>query len=207
MKGKELDLTDIKFGRLTAVRKGSNHKTQTRWECLCDCGNSALVTTQNLRNGSTKSCGCYKKECDTLHGHSNPGGTPSYTYMAWTSMHLRCKSDRPEKLKRYKNRGISVCAEWQNFKNFLRDMGEKPQGLYLDRIDNNKGYDKNNCRWVTPKESVKNRECTISINYRGAVKTLKEWCILLNVPYSRVRRRYVSKKWSVHDMFTQGPRW
>lgn len=121
--------------------------------CRCSCGTVKLVRTNNLNAGVTKSCGCLK--CDTVRKH---GMSRSRTYKCWENMWSRVSGWQPACAHRYVTRGITVCERWKKFENFLADMGEAPTGLTLDRMDNDRGYSKANCRWATRKEQTANRE-------------------------------------------------
>lgn len=149
------DLTGKTFGRLTAVypaasRYSRGGQAKTRWRCQCSCGEELTVDTAALTRGTTKSCGCLNREAilqrNTIHGMR---GTP--TYNSWASMKRRC-GVHPKYIK------VKVCDRWQNFINFLEDMGERPEGKTLDRWPNAEGnYEPGNCRWATPKEQANNR--------------------------------------------------
>jgi hypothetical protein len=124
--------------------------------CGCACGKEIEIWRTNFLAGYSQSCGCLRNErtsaANTTHGLSK---TP--TYGAWKTMRRRCEDPTHEKYKYYGSRGIRVCLRWQEFTNFLSDMGERPAGLELDRIDNNGNYEPDNCRWVTHKENCGNR--------------------------------------------------
>jgi len=156
--GALIDLTSSSFGRLKVVRKGSGNKAGATWVCRCDCGSETEVSSGKLRSGHTKSCGCLKKESkpNLKHGMANKGRT----YTTWKSMRLRCNNPNASQYKWYGAKGITVCKDWDNYLVFLADMGERPAGKTLDRIDPLKGYCKENCRWATPAEqAVTNRGC------------------------------------------------
>lgn len=147
----------VRFDRLIILKKLKNRKAL----CICDCGNKIEVFTNNLGRKNTSSCGCLFKETVTnynkTHGHASKK-IISITYRSWTMMKNRCLNPNSTQYKWYGERGITVCKRWLNFENFLKDMGERPdKSLSIDRIDNNKGYSKKNCRWATSMEQLLNR--------------------------------------------------
>ena len=154
-----IDLTGKQFGKWIVLKRGPNTKGGwIQWICRCECGTIKPVTRSSLRSGRSKGCpNC----CTTFikHGHSR-----SLTYKVWDSMIQRCTNKNFSFYQHYGGRGITVCQEWkENFINFFNDMGEKPKKLSLDRIDNNKGYFKENCRWVTMKTQNRNRRDSVKI--------------------------------------------
>lgn len=161
-----MDLTGNKYGKLVVISRAGNKKGRVFWSCLCDCGNEAVISADNLRTGNTKSCGCnwYKKK----HGfHEHP------VYGVWCNMLARCARINHPLFYQYGGRGIRVCSEWKNPETFIRwalENGWAP-GLQIDREDNNKGYSPDNCRFVTSKVNNNNTRMLISTNksgYRGA---------------------------------------
>lgn len=164
MSTKELELEGLVFGRLLVLANvGHRSKTGTRmYPCLCECGKEKVIRVADLRNGKTRSCGCLKKDLRKKHnpgfkhGHSAKGNF-SATYRSWMSMKYRCDSLHIEHkdYKYYKD--VSYCKNWKNFVNFLYDMGERPEGKTLDRIDPYGNYNKKNCRWATATEQQNNR--------------------------------------------------
>jgi hypothetical protein len=166
-----IDLTGQVFGRLTVVslsgKRGSGGNRF--WLCHCQCGNETLVTGSDLRRttGNTRSCGCLQRErsaaANTIHGHSGRGSS-SPTYYSWQRMKARCYNPNEPNFSNYGGRGITVCDRWRfgedgrsGFECFLADMGEKPPGIVLDRIDNDGNYSPANARWATHEQSANNR--------------------------------------------------
>ena len=123
------------------------------WKCFCDCGNITEVSSNKLFDLKKQSCGCLNEENKFKHGH----GYGSPTYKSWEQMKQRCLNTKNPRFKDYGGRGIMICERWIVFENFLCDMGERPEGLTLDRIDNNGHYEYSNCKWSTPKEQANNR--------------------------------------------------
>ena len=152
----------LRFGRLvvTAPAGRTKHGKPT-WLCRCDCGSDHVVVGANLRSGNSQSCGCLQREeagaRALTHGHAAGVGV-SPTYQTWTGMIQRCTNPERKHWERYGGRGISVCTEWAaSFESFLADMGERPEGTSIDRIDGNGNYEPGNCRWATPAEQEANK--------------------------------------------------
>lgn len=190
MGAKPVDLTGRRFGRLLVLRVSSVriYGKQLAWDCQCDCGVIKPLLTSVLNSGSTKSCGCLKKECKppvlTTHGMSRYSGIK-----VWEGMLRRCTNTADKDFSLYGGRGIKVCERWLDVRNFARDMGEKPAGCSLDRIDPDGNYSPENCRWATPAQQGANKRTNRIIEHDGQRLHMAEWCRRLNVKPSTVINR------------------
>lgn len=161
-----LNLTGQKYGRLTVVEQVGADKHQNRvWDCLCDCGNTKTATTDLLRRGRTKSCGCMQSEnaahqgrLSKTHGHT-VGKRATREMRAYWDMRARCYNPNNSRFADYGGRGIRVCDRWNDsFENFLSDMGRHPgHGFTLDRLRVDGDYSVGNCRWATYTQQARNR--------------------------------------------------
>ncbi len=167
-----INLIGKRFGRLVVIERAGVRKSHVLWKCKCDCGNETITWGLNLRHSRTKSCGCLHKErvremglgCAT-HGHCRRSGelVSSKTYISWSGMKKRCNYKNYEHYPLYGGRGIQICKEWEDFGNFLKDMGERPEGTSLDRIDSDGNYEPSNCRWVSYRMQTSNRNKEVYI--------------------------------------------
>lgn len=147
------DLTGLTFGKLTALEFSHKNKTgATYWKYKCECGNEHIAHSSQVTNGRIKSCGCN----NVTHGASR-----TKVYKTWQSMKDRCFNDKSEWFSHYGFKGITVCTRWLQFENFLEDMGQPKRGQSLDRIDNAKGYCKENCRWTDQTTQIRNRSNSV----------------------------------------------
>lgn len=148
------EIVGKRFGLLVVLKRVSAvGAREVMYLCQCDCGKTHISARTFLRRGDTKSCGCARWKAK--HGHNRMGGR-SATYQTWHGMLQRCTNPNVSRYRRYGGRGIAVCDRWRIFGNFLEDMGERPHGKTLDRIDNDGNYEPMNCRWATPKEQSAN---------------------------------------------------
>lgn len=183
---KFIDLTGKKIGRLNVISLNSKGK-RTYWNCICECGKKKVVDGQHLRSKKTISCGCYSIErfsnFNKTHSKSN-----TRLYRIWSGIKNRCYNKKSFSYKNYGYRGIDVCKEWKenfmNFYNWSMENGYK-ENLTIDRIDNNKGYNPNNCRWVDNYTQSNNTRKTIIIEIENKKYSAKQFCTLLNINYQK----------------------
>ena len=136
------------------------------------------------------------------HGHVI-GNIKSPEYLSWGAMRKRCKNPNVHNYKKYKELGVIVCEEWNDFSVFLADMGLKPSKTHtIERINNNKGYYKENCKWATKKEQQRNTRITTFIEYKGIRKSTAEWAELIGFPLSVLYNRVIGCKWDLERAFT-----
>ena len=193
-------LPGMRYGKLIVVKEAprtSPTSLKRRVLCRCDCGGVATVQVGNLVSSHTVSCGCALKEFGrnkATHGgsrHVNGKQKLSPEFTAWRQMMGRCYRPKSGNYKDYGGRGITVCDEWKsNFANFLRDMGRRPDpNLTLDRIDNSKGYSKENCRWATRSEQMRNTRRSVWVEVCGQRKVMVDWSKLLGIPYRTLQKQ------------------
>ncbi len=202
-----------RYGRLTVVEeveagREPNGKPFRRVQCKCECGTVTVVTLHSLRRSLTRSCGCLQKDraSETLsrekhiHGYS---GTPTHT--CWMGILARCTNPNHTSYRNYGGRGITVCMQWRHsFKAFLKDMGERPAGMTIDRIDNEQGYFKANCRWATLSQQARNRRTNTFLSCDGRTLTLTEWSDITGLARETISNRLILG-WTVKEALTLTP--
>lgn len=203
--GKFIDLTGQRFGRLIVIKRdGVTDSKHTRWLCKCDCGNFSYVSKVNLKNGSTKSCGCLKKERFTNYKH---GKVTNKLYYIYNGMKSRCYNHNNKAYKYYGERGINICDEWLDkkngfisFYNWAIQNGYK-ENLSIDRIDVNGNYEPDNCRWATNIMQANNKRTNVKISFNNETHTLREWSKILNIPYGTLQDRIHIQHISLYEIF------
>lgn len=198
------DYAGHRFGRLTATQLVERMESRDhRWAFLCDCGNEKIASIRSVRSGNTSSCGCRHKEQlvarNATHGLSKvqPGA-----YRSWKDMRARCSNPGDSDFVDYGGRGIRVCAEWDDFAVFFADMGPRPKGRTLDRIDVNGGYQPSNCRWATSKTQANNKRSNARLTIAGETKTLQEWSEYHGLERTTVRWR-LAQGWALERVFSK----
>lgn len=188
------DLTGQKFEKLLVISQEPSKNGRAMWLCLCDCGKYITVMGKLLINGHTKSCGCLK--------YSLKGLSDSRLYRIWRGIKSRCYNEHHDAYYRYGGRGIIVCDDWKNsFQSFYNwaIANKYDSNLTIDRIDNNKGYSPNNCRWVDKTTQQRNRRGNLYYTINGVTKCLKEWCQVHNLNYATVHKRVSKYNWSIGE--------
>lgn len=174
-------------------------------KCKCRCGNETLAAAHNIVSGHTTSCGCFKRELirirSTTHGGS-VGRKPSPTYNSWSCMIQRCTNLNNPDFKNYGGRGITVCERWRRFENFLADMGERPPGLTIERINNNGNYEPGNCKWDTRTVQRNNTRRNRILIYNGKSQCTAFWSIETGLPRQAIYNRVVVYGWTVERALT-----
>lgn len=188
-----IDLTGNKFNRLTVIKYHGKIGTAqaVAWLCQCDCGKALIVSSGSLKSGKQKSCGCLRNEFRVVHG-----GYKLKAFRVWATMKQRCLNPKANGYSDYGGRGIKVCDRWLDFDKFLSDMGERPDGMSIDRIDVNGNYEKSNCRWASSKAQSFNRRNNHILTAFGQSKSLAEFSDEYNIPYNTLVRR-IKFKWDV----------
>lgn len=188
---KLIDLTGKRFGRLTVISKEAS-TCQTRWLVLCDCGSERVVQGGNLKSGTCQSCGCLQRERlahQARTRNARHGMTDSPTWSSWRAMIKRCEQPSSINYAAYGGRGIRVCERWHIFENFLADIGQRPSGTSLDRIDVNGNYEPENCRWATRSQQARNTTATPKVMFNGKDYNLSDLAELLGVSTQTIRAR------------------
>ena len=158
------------FGKLKVI----HYENATKVHVECECGKWKVVHWSSLQNGLTRSCGCLRDE--KLRSRTKKHGmSQTPVHNVWTAMKQRCTNPSSPNWKNYGGRGIKVCKRWMKFENFLKDMGEPPEGMSIDRVNNDGDYEPSNCRWSTRKQQNNNTRSNQRITFQGRTQTLTQW--------------------------------
>ena len=204
MKKAKMEAGD-RFGRLVIVSElepaiNPSGKATRMFLAKCDCGNETKARIQHLRSGRIRSCGCLHDEFHITHAKSK-----TREYRIWVGIKSRCNNPKNRAYADYGLRGVSLSDKWaKSFDQFYADMGDCPEGMSIDRVNNDGNYEKSNCRWATRHEQSRNTSRNINITFDGITLTLMDWAKRLNVPYYRLRNRIKELGWSIDRAFTEG---
>lgn len=162
---------------------------EVTWNCLCSCGTFKVIAGSSLTLARSLSCGCLSE-----HGYRHTA-----TYAVWSSLKQRIANPNCKDYSNYGGRGLTMPEDWLDFRNFLRDMGERPEGMSIERIDNSLGYSKENCIWATAVEQARNKRNNVTVLYRGSKIILKDAAKLAGVRYGTVYQRLFRQNYSVAE--------
>lgn len=196
---KAINIAGQRFGRLTVIERVESPRAQAQWRCVCDCGKETVVRSQDLRNGHTKSCGCYGLEVSVSHtpSFSTHKESRSRLYRVWIGMKGRCNNCKNKAYSYYGGRGIKVCQDWDESYALFRDWALAngyQENLTIDRIDVNGNYCHENCRWVSMKVQMNNTRANRRITLNGETKTMAEWSESTGLSYETIRNRTIKGK-------------
>lgn len=210
-----VDLSGLKFGRLTALNwTGRCERNALVWNFQCECGNTVERVGVEVARGKCSSCGCLASEtsAQSMEKYARParvitstthGQSRTLTFYTWGGIRDRCLNPSNKNFANYGGRGITICSRWlDSFENFLADMGSKPKGKTIDRIDVNGNYEPKNCRWATPKTQGRNRRNNVTLTYNGKIATIAEWSEITGIGAKTIAYRLQSG-WSDKEALTK----
>lgn len=196
-----LSIAGQRFGRLRVLESAGSANGVSRWLCRCDCGNEKVVLGKDMRSGNTSSCGCLSRE---VNGNRTHGRSQSKPYKVWKSMVKRCVNPKDPAYARYGGRGIVVCSRWRfgegglsGFECFISDMGERPEGLTVERVNNDGNYEPENCRWDTRRAQSRNKRDNGKVKFRGKIYSWAELGDISAASADAVRSRIMYRGWDV----------
>ena len=189
------NIAGSKFGRLTVVARVGTRRGSVLWRCSCECGKIKDIVSYSLMRGLSLSCGCLQVEA-TRQSKKTHGMRHSPTYKVWDAMNQRCRNPNHLYYSRYGGRGIDVCPRWRTFENFLSDMAEKPEGMTIERVNNDLGYSPENCVWSTPAIQSRNKSNNVVLEFNGERRCLTDWVGFNGLTRSAIRGR-LKRGWSV----------
>ena len=183
-----IDISGKKFGRLTPIRPTIGR----RWIYRCDCGEQRELPLNVVLRGVVISCGCFMRENNSTHKLSKHP-----LYQTWSAMLGRCYNMKNPAFKKYGGRGITVCDRWRHsISNFISDMGEKPKGTSLERIDNDGPYSPDNCKWATAMEQAQNRRSSSLLTFKGRTLPVMQWSREIGIKRTTIEMRLLNG-WSI----------
>lgn len=200
-----------RFGRWTVIKETapiefSAGKFFRYFLCRCDCGKESIVRAYNLKNGRSKSCGCYMRDFNKENRKKFPGdASKTRIYTIWNGIKCRCYTKSSTSYKTYGAKGITICDEWKDdfmaFYNWALSNGYSDD-LTIDRIDSKGNYEPSNCRWATYKEQANNISTNSRFAYNGEEHTIHEWADIVGINAMALRYRIVYAKWPLEKALT-----
>lgn len=199
-----------RFGRWTVISEETLIKSHKYVLCRCDCGNEKNVNLNSLLKGMSNSCGCWRREYisnkNYKHGHAVRNATKERLYNIWIGMRRRCLDEKDKGYHNYGERGITICPEWvddyDTFRTWAYNNGYE-DSLTIDRIDNDKGYSPNNCRWVNMQVQSNNTRFNHHITYHGETHTIAEWGRIFGISANIIGQR-LKKGFPLEKVFFNG---
>ena len=196
-----INLKGMRFGRLRILERAPSKHGVTRWYCACDCGTLRVISSPGFKNWKTQSCGCLQREATSQAARTH-GLSKSPTYKVWCAMKSRCFRKTDTAYADYGGRGITVCPEWAaSFEAFLRDMGERPAGMTIERRDATGHYEPGNCVWASRLDQARNRRSLHMVNVDGEEMCLSAACALYGQKRKRVQLR-LAGGWDLMEALT-----
>lgn len=198
------DLKGQTFGRLKVIRSyGLDKHNRKLWACECECGNTVVVNSSHLVSGHTKSCGCLQKDL-VIKNNTTHGGTHDRLYVVWRNIKRRCENPKDNSYRFYGGKGVKVCNEWQDYSNFRKwaiqsgyDKNAKIYDCTIDRIDSEKDYSPDNCRWISIAEQQSNRKDTHHVELNGETYTFVQLSSICGIPAKILNQRIIHYKWPI----------
>lgn len=197
------DITGERFGRLRVISRAQNSSSgSARWNCVCECGRTVVVDAGKLKNGHTKSCGCLRAEQNRTVALKH-GMCKTRIHRIWMQIHARCNAKTGKNYEWYAERGITVCDEWSEFQNFYQwsISNGYADDLSIDRIDVDKGYSPENCRWADAITQANNKRNNFKIEYAGRTQTVPQWARETGLTPNTIRYR-ILHGWDPADALT-----
>lgn len=203
------DISGQTFSRLLVVEKVSKPDGgKAKWRCVCSCGNTMETTAYSLRSGETRSCGCLRAELLADRNKIIKRNSENYRsrhpreYWSFMNMRSRCGNPKNPMYADYGGRGIKVCDEWATFAQFYADMGDRPEGMTLDRKDTNGDYEPSNCRWATYEQQANNRRNNRLFEHDGRSMTIARWAAQAGIKKSSLAYR-LKAGWTIERALSQ----